>query len=58
MDDRRSSPLRESAITDIAGAILCGHDYDWPGVRQAVGELLPGHQLVPETSIWWVVTNV
>lgn len=35
------------------GALLCGHDYDWSDVRQAVDELVPGRELVPDTSIWW-----
>jgi hypothetical protein len=26
------------------GGLLCGHDADWPGVRQAIDELLPGWQ--------------
>jgi len=34
------------------GGILCGHDYHWPGVRQAVEELLPIHHADPVN--WWV----
>lgn len=34
--------------------ILCGHDYygDFPGVQQAVKELIPNHEVIPGTSIW------
>ena len=38
-----------------SGGILFGHDYghfDWPGVKQAVDELVPNFSIVPETSIW------
>ena len=34
------------------GGILCGHDLNWPGVRRAVEELLPGAAPVAGTSIW------
>lgn len=34
------------------GGILAGHDHGWPGVAQAVGELLPGYETAP-TSIWF-----
>lgn len=36
------------------GAIAAGHDYgdlNWPGVKQAVDELLPG--VMVSDSIWW-----
>lgn len=33
--------------------ILCGHDYNWDGVYQAVGELLPYAKSVPGTSLWY-----
>jgi hypothetical protein len=36
-----------------AGGLLCGHDYDWKTVRQAVDELLPTATVVPGTSIWF-----
>lgn len=50
----------ESAKRDIQyallrlqpGGLLCGHDRDWPGVKQAVAELLPGAVNVPNTSLW------
>lgn len=32
--------------------LLCGHDYDHPGVRQAVTELLPNHTTIEGTTIW------
>jgi hypothetical protein len=49
-------------LTD--GGLLCGHDYhpDFPGVKQAVEELVPGFQLLGGVaegtpnklcSIWW-----
>ena len=34
------------------GGVLSGHDYNWPGVQQAVDELLPSAQNVGWTSIW------
>jgi len=33
--------------------LLCGHDYNWDGVYQAVGELLPFAKSVPGTSLWY-----
>lgn len=41
---------------DRARRLLCGHDYTaaFPGVVQAVDELLPYAALVPETWIWAV----
>jgi len=32
--------------------LLCGHDYDHPGVKQAVTELVPDHTVVEGTTIW------
>jgi predicted O-methyltransferase YrrM len=41
------------------GGLLCGHDYSrssWPGVVQAVDELLPDRlELVAGTSLWWAI---
>lgn len=34
--------------------LLCGHDWWHGGIKQAVRELCPGFQVVPETNIWWV----
>lgn len=34
------------------GGLLCGHDRQWDGVRQAIDELLPGHQ-VGAGAIWY-----
>lgn len=38
------------------GGVLCGHDYStaFPGVMDAVNELCPGFQVVPNTRIWWI----
>lgn len=36
------------------GGLLCGHDWWHGGIKQAVRELCPGFQVVPETNIWWV----
>jgi hypothetical protein len=38
----------------VKGGVLAGHDYapEFPGVRQAVQELLPEMSVVPNTSIW------
>lgn len=32
--------------------LLCGHDYNWPGVLNAVDELLPNAYAIPATSLW------
>lgn len=32
--------------------LICGHDVDWPGVRQAIDELVPGWQAGPG-SLWY-----
>lgn len=37
------------------GGLLCGHDIDFPGVQQAVLELLGEVQVVDGTSIWWTL---
>jgi predicted O-methyltransferase YrrM len=36
------------------GGILAGHDYygDYPGVAQAVNELVPDFRIAPDTNIW------
>ena len=34
------------------GGILCGHDYNWDGVRRAVGELVPAHKTGGGVC-WW-----
>ena len=34
------------------GGLLCGHDFDWDSVRQAVSQLLPGFRLVSHTTLW------
>lgn len=35
--------------------LLCGHDFsnDYPGVQQAVQELVPGYQRAPGGDIWY-----
>lgn len=33
------------------GGILCGHDIDYPGVNQAVNELIPDHDIGPN-FVW------
>lgn len=37
------------------GGILAGHDYggSWEGVQRAVDEMIPDHERVPGTYIWW-----
>ena len=39
----------------VPGGLLCGHDFsnDWPGVQQAVRELVPDYQRVPGGDIWF-----
>jgi predicted O-methyltransferase YrrM len=45
------------------GGIIAGHDYLMSGVKQAVDELLPGHQTIPATQplpcgpCWWYRLN-
>jgi hypothetical protein len=34
------------------GALLAGDDYEWPGVKQAVNELLPGFTHFPRIGCW------
>ena len=34
------------------GAMLAGDDYAWPGVRQAVDELLPGADIIDHLGLW------
>lgn len=39
----------------LPGGLLAGHDFPgWPGVKQAVEELLPKAKFAPDTSIWFV----
>jgi len=33
--------------------IICGHDYGFPGITEAVIEKFPKVNVVPETTIWW-----
>ena len=37
-----------------SGGILCGHDATWPGVKQALSELIPSHSIAPQTDIWYM----
>ncbi len=46
-DIRNWRPLLHS------GGLLCGHDSDWPGVRKALDELVPGWKHGPG-SIWYL----
>ncbi|CAB4129125.1 Methyltransferase domain containing protein [uncultured Caudovirales phage] len=34
------------------GAMIAGDDYEWPGVKQAVNELLPGFTHFPQIGCW------
>lgn len=34
------------------GAMIAGDDYEWPGVKQAVNELLPGFVHFEQTGCW------
>lgn len=38
-----------------SGGLLCGHDFkdDFPDLRRAVDELIPGYRIAPGTSIWY-----
>jgi len=35
------------------GGLLCGDDYSWPGVKQAVSELVPNAVAVEGTELWY-----
>lgn len=37
----------------VAGGMICGHDVNFPGVKQAIDELLPEAKVAPKTSIWY-----
>lgn len=53
--DHRYEAVKRDILKAITymkpGGILSGHDFDWPGVQKAVGEVL-GKVYVKET-IWW-----
>lgn len=54
--DRVKDDIRGYQPLLSSGALLCGHDYgnpSWPGVKQAVQELLPGYQRGPGT-LWHI----
>ena len=55
--DHHYEPVKRDIANGLAmlraGGLLCGHDYDWKTVKQAVDELLPAATLVPGTSIWF-----
>lgn len=36
-----------------AGGFLTGHDIDWPTVKAAVDDLVPGYRTA-EDNVWWV----
>jgi len=46
----------DSVVADIKKwrhlDFVCGHDYSWSTVKQAVSELLPGAQSIEGTDIW------
>jgi len=52
----------ETVKADILGyrplvrGILAGHDFSnsWPGVKKAVKECVPGFEVMPKGTIWWV----
>lgn len=35
------------------GGLLCGDDISWPGVREAVDELVPDAVIVENTELWY-----
>ena len=37
-----------------ARRLICGHDYNWPGVKRAVDEAFGGRATIAEGSIWQV----
>jgi Methyltransferase domain len=39
----------------LPGGLICGHDFDngWPGLTQAVKELIPDVKVEPGTTLWW-----
>ena len=59
--DHHYEPVKRDIVNGLAmlrsGGLLCGHDYDWKTVKQAVDELLPAATVVPGTSIWFCFTQ-
>ena len=55
--DHRYESVKRDLLTSLdrirSGGLLCGHDFNWLGVKQAVKEALPDVQLVSGTSIWF-----
>lgn len=58
--DHRYDAVRADILAYLplmkAGGVIAGHDFNpatWPGVVQAVTELLPGAGSVEDTSIWF-----
>lgn len=52
--------IREWRPRLAPGGLLCGHDArsaDWPGVDQALAELVPDAEYVPGTALWWKVVD-
>jgi predicted O-methyltransferase YrrM len=37
----------------ITRSLICGHDYDYPTVKQAIAETLGNVNAVENTNIWW-----
>lgn len=56
---------QESVERDIAywlarmppGSLICGHDYDFTGVRAAVDKFFPNVLVAPYTNIWFTETS-
>jgi hypothetical protein len=44
--DGCSLDIKDWAPKVRCGGILCGHDYDWPGVNRAVKQLIPGYRIL------------
>lgn len=57
--DRESVAAEIRAFTPLLmpGGLLCGHDYNWPSVAEAVNELIPNVQR-GVGSIWWAPLDV
>lgn len=52
---KRDIELYRPLIED--GGLLCGHDYPWPGVWKAVGELVPNHRFLHDSTIWYATVG-
>ena len=53
--DHRYKPCKSDILLyrEKANGILCGHDIDYPGVNQAVNELIKNYEVGPN-NVWFI----